>query len=591
MVLENIYLKKALAKVGCVVIVKTCGKQDRKSKLEYISPNASTIGMNVELINKGLKLTEDYIHPEDRAKVITTVIEAAKEKVESYVHEHRMVGDDGSIFNVSNDICITEETDDSFKVEMYITPAQNKSEAVADVPEAKPYNFEKTDYSIMGENKILESFINIFAKLTQLYSTFVNLEGKVVVPPVGPDTNLGDFYDLFEKPAYKEYYKSIEHNALSNEDPVIMDREEGGLGKICATPIYVNGEAIGLWILGSYTEEETEKLKNIYKMQWSLARMVADYMEKDMCSTVEAAKARGVGVKLREELARQNIINEALSKVNSNLMDSVDKVVSETMRDIGVNMDVEKVLLYFAEKGNPDKYVLNNYWDAGGEVPGSDFKVGISRGSFAAREGFRNGKEHFAIDNTNMTAEYKIGLMHYGIKAIIVQPIFMNDEILGMLLFAECKSERVWTKEELRFSKSITLVIQNMLDNAYGDDNVRNVNKHLIDIYNIFKVGIFVRDAHTGKVLFSNKAMDEMLGYDFKGRDSRELITDMHDRFENISGMRKSFLTKNKETSWRCYIQKLDAIMDINEMKMEWLNGQPASFIVLRKAKDGQIDD
>lgn len=590
MVLENIYLKKALAKVGCVVIVKTCGKQDRKSKLEYISPNASTIGMNVELINKGLKLTEDYIHPEDRAKVITTVTEAAKAKVESYVHEHRMVGDDGSLFYVSNDICITEETDVSFKVEMYITPAQNKSEAGDAVPEAKLHDLEKKDYSIMDGNKILESAINLFAKLARLYSTFVNLEGKVVIPPVGPDTNLGDFYDLFEKPAYKEYYKAIESNALSNEGPVIMDREEGKSGKICAAPIYVNGEAVGLWILGSYTEEETERLNSIYKMQWSSAGMIADYMEKDMCSTVEAAKARGAGVKLREELARQNIINEALSKVNSNLMASVDKVISETMRDVGVNMDVEKVMLYFASKGNLNKYDLNNYWDAGGAAPGSELQVGISKGIQIVQSEFRNGKEHFVIDSTNMTAEYKLGLMHYGIRAIIIQPIFMNDEIQGMLLFAECKSERVWTKEELRFSKSITLVIQNMLDNAYGDDNVRNVNKQLIDIYNAFKVGIFVRDAYTGEVLFSNKAMDEMLGYDFKGRDSRELITDLHDRFNSISGMRKPFLTKNKETSWRCYIQKLDAIMDINEIKMEWLNGQPASFIVLRKAKDGQID-
>lgn len=591
MVLENIYLKKALEKVGCVVIVKTCGKQDRKSKLEYISPNAFTIGMNVELINKGLKLTEDYIHPEDRAKVITTVMEATKTKVESYVHEHRMVGDDGSLFYVSNDICITEETDESFKVEMYITPVQNKSEDGGDVPETRSHNFEKNDYGIVGENKILESSINMFAKLTQLYSTFVNLEGKVVVPPVGPDTNLGDFYDLFEKPAYKKYYKSIENNALSNEGPVIMDREEGGLGKICAAPIYVNGEAMGLWILGSYTKEETETLKSIYKMQWSLAGMIADYMEKDMCSTVEAAKARGAGVKLREELARQNIINEALSKVNSNLINSVDQVISETMRDVGVNMDVEKVMLYLAAKGKPGKYVLNNYWDAGGGVPGRELKVGISRGIHVVQNAFKNGQEHFVVDSTNMTPEYKLGLMHYGIRAIIVHPIFMNDEIRGMLMFAECKSERVWTKEELRFSKSITLVIQNMLDNAYGDDNVRNVNKQLIDIYNVFKVGIFVRDAHSGEVLFSNKAMNEMLGYDFKGRDSRELITDLHDRFDNISGMRKPFFTKNKEASWRCYIQKLDAIMDINEMKMEWLNGQPASFMVLRKAKDGQIDD
>ncbi|MBD5095438.1 MAG: PAS domain-containing protein [Lachnospiraceae bacterium] len=591
MVLENIYLKKALAKVGCVVIVKTCGKQDRKSKLEYISPNASTIGMNVELINKGLKLTEDYIHPEDREKVITTVMEAAKAKVESYVHEHRMVGDDGSLFNVSNDICITEETDESFKVEMYIMPVQNKNEAGDDVPEAKSHDFEKKDYSIMGENKILESSINMFAKLTQLYSTFVNLEGKVVVPPVGPDTNLGDFYDLFEKPAYKEYYKSIEHNALSSESPVIMDREEGGLGKLCAAPIYVNGEAVGLWILGSYTKEETEKLKSVYKLQWSLAGMITDYIEKDMCSTVESAKARGAGVRLREELARQNIINEALSKVNSNLMDSVDQVISETMRDVGVNMDVEKVMLYFAPKGNPDKYMLNNYWDAGGAVPGNELKVGVSRGSYIVQNEFRNGKENFVIDSTNMTAEYKLGLMHYGMRAIIVQPIFMNNEIRGILLFAECKSERVWTKEELRFSKSITLVIQNMLDIAYGDDNVRNVNKQLIEIYNTFKVGIFVRDTHTGEVLFSNKVMNEMLGYDFKGKDSRGLIMDLHDRFDSISGMRKPFLTKNKETSWRCYIQKLDAIMDINEIKMEWLNGRSASFVVLRKAKDGQIDN
>ncbi|MDE5872409.1 MAG: GAF domain-containing protein [Lachnospiraceae bacterium] len=342
--------------------------------------------------------------------------------------------------------------------------------------------------------------------------------------------------------------------------------------------------------MGSYTKEETETLKSIYKMQWSLAGMIADYMEKDMCSTVEAAKARGAGVKLREELARQNIINEALSKVNSNLINSVDQVISETMRDVGVNMDLEKVMLYFAAKGKPGKYVLNNYWDAGGDVPGRELKVGISKGIHVVQNAFKSGKEHFVIDSTNMTSEYKLGLMHYGIRAIIVQPIFINDEIRGMLMFAECKSERVWTKEELRFSKSITLVIQNMLDNAYGDDNIRNVNKNLIDIYNAFKVGIFVRDAHSGEVLFSNKAMNEMLGYDFKGRDSRELITDLHDRFDNISGMRKPFFTKNKEASWRCYIQKLDAIMDINEIKMEWLNGQPASFIVLRKAKDGQID-
>ena len=80
--------------------------------------------------------------------------------------------------------------------------------------------------------------------------------------------------------------------------------------------------------------------------------------------------------------------------------------------------------------------------------------------------------------------------------------------------------------------------------------------------------------------------MNEMIGSNFEGRDSRELITDLHDRFDNITGMRKPFITKNKITNWRSYIQKLDDIMDITEIQIQWLKGERASLIILRKAKD-----
>ena len=112
------------------------------------------------------------------------------------------------------------------------------------------------------------------------------------------------------------------------------------------------------------------------------------------------------------------------------------------------------------------------------------------------------------------------------------------------------------------------------------------MNKHLIETYNSFKEGIFIRDTQSGQVLFSNAAMNEMLGYDFTGRDSRELITDLHDRFDNITGMRKPFITKDRVVNWRRYIQRLDDIMDITEIQIEWLKGEHASLIILRKAKD-----
>jgi hypothetical protein len=99
-------------------------------------------------------------------------------------------------------------------------------------------------------------------------------------------------------------------------------------------------------------------------------------------------------------------------------------------------------------------------------------------------------------------------------------------------------------------------------------------------------VGIFVRDAYSGDVLFSNKVMNEMLERDFVGGNSREIITDLHDRFDNTDGMRKAFITRNKVNTWRSYIKRFDSIMDITEISIEWLNGEPASLVVLRDAKD-----
>ena len=104
--------------------------------------------------------------------------------------------------------------------------------------------------------------------------------------------------------------------------------------------------------------------------------------------------------------------------------------------------------------------------------------------------------------------------MLYNYRAEISYPIYLEGRLYGILIFAESKSERIWTKEELRLSQSISLLIQNMLENADGDDNVRNVNKHLIETYNSFHEGIFIRDLYTGYVFFSNKALNDMLGYD-----------------------------------------------------------------------------
>lgn len=598
MVLENKYLRKAIQKAGYVIIVKTCHKNERRSQLEYISPNAPMLGMNVEMLNKGMKLTEDYIHPQDREKVVNTILEAVNNNVGDYIHEYRMVGDDGKLYCVSNEISVSDVTEEFFKVEFYIkdvTAVKAQESVVVDTTkrvkkaiekksrQELSKSYEKLDQLITDDK--VKLMMDTFTKLTGLYSVFVDVEGKVVFPPTGPATNLGDFYDLFEKPAYKEYYKHIKQTVLENDAPTILDREEGGIGKISAAPIKINNDLKGIWMVGSYTKEETAKLREVYDSHWEIANMISEDLRMTIAIDIESTKSKGAGKKLLDELTRQSIVTDAMSKINSKLIDTVDQVIEETLRNVGINMGIDKAALYTLD-GNTPNYVLRSYWNASGEVPGEDLLSTLPDNMYMVEKLITEGDGYYVADNSNQSESAKLLLMKYGVKAVVAHPIDLGDKLYGILFMADSSAERTWTSDELRFTNNIAVVIKNMLENAVGDDNIRNVNKHLIETYNNFNVALFVRDAHSGEVLFSNKKMNELIGYDFVGHDSRELITDLHDKFDNLDGVRKPFITKERVVNWRRYIQKLDNIMDITEISMEWLSGEAASLIILRKAKD-----
>lgn len=593
MVVENKYLKKAVQKSGFVIMVKSYAGGDRTSKLEYISPNAVDIGMNVVLLRKGLKLTEDYIHPEDRELVINTMYNAAKSNLNEYVHEYRMVGDDGTVYNVTNEICVSEIDGDDFIVEYYIKKAKKDSEK-AQLPSGaipsraaveKAYNAEIHGDFGEKENSNVYNITKSFSEVTNLYSVLVNVDGKVIFPPTGPATNLGDFYDLFEKPAYKEYYKKIKEHILNCDEPSILDREEGGIGKISPAPIKCGDRLLAFWMLGSYTQEETDRLDNILESQWDIAGMISNSISQKEIISNEVAKSRGVGIKLREELNRQNIINDVLTKTAATLKGSVDDAIEETLREVGMNLNADKAFFYIIKSSYHKHNRLRSYWDADGGTPES---VNLSDLPEHIPSIIKviNENSCYVADGVNQTEKAKLALLRHGFKAFVCVPLYRGNDIYALMFFADCRTTRVWNREEIRFMKSVALVTAKMLEEVEGKDNVRRVNEQLIDSFNSFKVGVFVRDAISGEVFFSNTAMNGMLGYDFTGRDSREIITDLRDRFDNIDGMRKPFITKNKIANWRKYVEALGGIVDITEILIDWINGEPASLIIIREAKD-----
>ena len=82
------------------------------------------------------------------------------------------------------------------------------------------------------------------------------------------------------------------------------------------------------------------------------------------------------------------------------------------------------------------------------------------------------------------------------------------------------------------------------------------------------------------------KALNDMLGYDFTDKDSKLLIENLRDKYKVMGGPDQHLELQNKEVNWRSYIRSLDKIMDLTEVNMKWLDGSKASLVILRDVNE-----
>ena len=148
---------------------------------------------------------------------------------------------------------------------------------------------------------------------------------------------------------------------------------------------------------------------------------------------------------------------------------------------------------------------------------------------------------------------------------------------MAYIVFCENQAERTWTDDDIAFAKEVTDVASRIIRFATGEESADQANKTLLDIYNYLSVGIFIKDDQSGKVIFSNRTMNNMLGYDFTGGDSRIIVA----HSGNTMGFGET-TDRNRVTNWRKYIDSLVKIVDITEIRIKWLNGEPASVYIVR---------
>lgn len=350
------YILSAMSKIKSFVMVQQY--ENGRPIFKYITPNAKQMGINVDAIKLGDRLIEDYIHPKDRSRVMANVRNATKREDKDYEEEFRIVNDRGEVIWVKSQSSVTQAADNTYTVEYFISDITDKKALENSVERAKKEFDDKLSYimktntqSDEERNQIDTEKWNLitkaFSALTGLYTTIIDPVGKKMVEPAGPQKHMGYFYDMFEKPQYKQIYMKLNEVVLRNNVPVMMEMDDDITGSmICGAPIMIDGKHVATWICCSYDDEDAKKMESVYKVQWQLGRIFSEYAFSSQILAKEAIRAKSEEVIMENKLQWQKILLDALNTSDK----SSQQVINDVIAQVGEVLNADVAALYVKDK-------------------------------------------------------------------------------------------------------------------------------------------------------------------------------------------------------------------------------------------------
>lgn len=585
---ERNYLHMAIAKMKSVVLVKSY--KAGKRKLRYISPNAEMVGMNEEALVKGYKLTEDYIHPEDRDNVIDSIYQAVDNGITDYVQEYRMVRDDGRIIWVENDVTVSRISDGEAEISFLLTDITARKELEQELAVA---NDTTTDSLIDYENATIDSgnremverfqmVADVLGKNADYYTVLLDFGGKQLIHPVGPARDMGQFYDLFERPDFKQLFKDISVQTGEEKMPVFRSLDmESMKVSIVFSPIVIETNVIAYWVMASFEPDGMESLSPVVEAQWQLANSIAKCFYADEMIENEVHHRKLMEMQLSKEQKEWDMMEELVSCMSR---DGV-AAIGEICQKAGSFLDVTDIGIYTLDKQSGDLEIYYE-WSQSGEDGVFFRKMALTVSEYnVAKEHFK--KNGILIADKQLRDPFlKEFVVRMDMGAIMLVELKKSGESNGYIMIADQDKNRVFNKNMIRFTKVLTDLFGRML---FGDDKnskLELLHEGFLDAYNHIRDAVFIKDNRSGDIIFANKATEKLFGYSLEGRQSGEIIIDQMEQYRTIQGVRRRLIADKKITKWQSYMKELDQIMNIVEVHLDTINGADCSLIILKKNKN-----
>lgn len=582
---ENQYLRSAIEQSQSVVLVERF--VNNSGTVKYVSSNAAGLGFDVEDLRMGRKIFVDYVLPEDKPMMSELLVNARTVSLNNYTNRCRVRGEDGIIRWLKFSLTVKSLDDNMFDVELLMHDATAENSYEESLLQSQHELEEKLDYVVTKQKqdfekilvellskKEIQEFLESFTENNQLYAVILDKNGKTVSQPTGPMMRLGEFYDMLENPKHREKLEEIMRSVRQRKNFSILELNHDYFEKqIGAVPIIIDNEAAGACLIAAFDEEAVSRMHNCIESLQKMIGIIVRAGFNNRYLELDSRKSRLAERVMSEELEGQLILVRAFANMRNDTSATIQEIIERSCKLLHLTS-----IAVYCEGNSQEVYSCVAKWSVPEanyrEFPDESWKMA----ALCRKNEILSSGGHLVCRKGDMPEQVEELMTITQSRSIMLFGLLINGDIRGGILFTS-QEKRIFLEREVSYCQDVADIIQGILIRQNNVVHVKSLNRNLLNGYNFVSECVFVKEVQTGKVLFANEAMENMFGVDMTGIDSHSFLS------EPTPTYTREGIQPVGDIKWQSYVQKLNKVMNIQELSIEWKNGEDAKLVIMHENK------
>jgi hypothetical protein len=436
---------------------------------------------------------------------------------------------------------------------------------------------DESDKDVLKQLQELTEAINGKA---DYYNVVLDAEAKLLTKPVGPMKDMGQFYDLFERPQFKEQFADITQQVKEQMIPISttfpVDKLEVGM---VFAPVIMKDVVAAYWVLAGFGKDEAQRLGDVVEQQWKLANVITKSYYADELAERESRLRRLSELQLEKEQNGRQLMKEFMEE----LVEKGEAALSQICHKTSLYMNVANIGIYIVnrDRGNAEKYFTWNHSDEETEFFN---KIALSVPEYERLLGTMDGSRLLVVDSRTSEIMLKELLCRSGAQSFMIHLMNVGKQ-QGYVVFADSGRPHEFDDRDKEIGAMVTHLFEEMLIRSHSNTSVEVTKDSFLEAYEYIREAVFMKDNRSGEVIYANSAMNKLFGRNVVGMAASDVVYDELAHYKNLDGIRKRFINNKKVIKWQSYMKELDQIMSIVEIRMSFV-GRDCSLFILKKSKN-----